>query len=227
MQGVLMVVDNEWSVLLRIGAALLIGTIVGLEREIRDKPVGMRTMILICVGACVFTLVSQRQGSLYADVARGIVADPTRIAAQIVTGVGFLGAGAIFRSTRSIHGLTTAASIWIIAAVGMACGFGEFLIAFVSGIAVLLILWILQEVETRIGFARNIQKYRIATTDPAIGFEDFDKVFDDANLQVLRRDCYQEGDQFVFAIRALGNITKHNLLRQTLLHADKYDLLRT
>src|SRR5262245_51128737 len=101
--------EHGWA-LQRLTAAGLIGMVVGLERELRDKPAGIRTMILISVGSCLFAMISQRMGAANAD--------PTRIAAQIVTGVGFLGAGAILRDARTIFGLTTAATIWMLAAVG-------------------------------------------------------------------------------------------------------------
>ena len=106
-----------WEISQRVAMAMVIGVLVGLEREVRDKPAGLRTIVLISVGACVFALVSEKMG--------GPGTDRTRIAAQIVTGVGFLGAGAILREARAVYGLTTAATIWMAAALGMACGFGR------------------------------------------------------------------------------------------------------
>ena len=113
--------------------AVILGGIVGLEREIRGKVAGLRTNILICLGASVFTIIS-RQMALQYD------ASTVRIAAQIVTGVGFLGAGAIIQDTGGIHGLTSAATIWIVASIGMACGAQFYQLAIVSTLIVIAVL---------------------------------------------------------------------------------------
>ncbi len=102
--------------------ALLLGAAVGLERERRGHGAGFRTMAMVSVGACLFTLLG-------AELFRGPGTDPTRIAAQVVTGIGFLGAGAILRDQGNIRGLTTAATIWVVAAIGMAAGFGAYVLA--------------------------------------------------------------------------------------------------
>lgn len=101
---------------LKLGAAVLVGGLVGFERERRDRPAGLRTHILVCLGSTLITLVS-------IEMAVGR-ADPTRIAAQIVSGIGFLGAGTIFRSETGIRGLTTAAGLWVVAGIGMGIGAG-------------------------------------------------------------------------------------------------------
>ena len=98
-------------VLLAVGC----GTVIGLERQLKHKAAGLRTNILICLGAAVFTIISR-------EMASGSQDSITRIAAQIVTGVGFLGAGAVIQDRGGIHGLTTAATIWLMASIGMACG---------------------------------------------------------------------------------------------------------
>ncbi len=114
--------------------AVVLGGIIGLERELSGKVAGIRTNILICLGAAVFTIVSRQ-------MAEGTDPSNTRIAAQIVTGVGFLGAGSIIRDRGGVLGLTTAATIWLVASIGMACGahfFGLAAIATITGFAVLL-----------------------------------------------------------------------------------------
>ncbi len=119
-----------WGLLL----AVLLGAIIGAERQIDNKPAGLRTNILICLGAAMFTIISREMGGQESA---------TRIAAQIVSGIGFLGAGAIIRDQAGIHGLTTAATIWMVASIGMACGAGFYLHAAIgAGIAfsVLLLL---------------------------------------------------------------------------------------
>ncbi|MGH2677187.1 MAG: MgtC/SapB family protein, partial [Actinomycetota bacterium] len=108
---------------LRLLGAALLGGVIGLEREVRDQPAGFRTHMLVALGSCLFTLISAYGfGAFQGDP--GVPYDPTRIAAQIVTGIGFLGAGAIIRSGMSVRGLTTAASLWVVAAIGMAVGAG-------------------------------------------------------------------------------------------------------
>jgi putative Mg2+ transporter-C (MgtC) family protein len=113
-------VNAEWADIARLLAAVLGGAIIGFERELHDKPAGLRTNILICLGAALFTLLSIRLGEDEATI------DKTRIAAQIVTGVGFLGAGAIIQFRGNVLGLTTAATIWAVASVGMAFGAGHY-----------------------------------------------------------------------------------------------------
>lgn len=117
---------------IRLLLAAIFGAAVGYEREHAEKPAGMRTLALISLGAAAFTLAS-----IYGF---GVGSDPARVAAQVVTGVGFLGAGAILRSGFNVRGLTTAASIWAIAGVGVAVGAGMYLL---SGVGTLLILIIL------------------------------------------------------------------------------------
>jgi len=119
------------SYIMRLMIAILVGGIVGLEREFKGKPAGIRTNILICVGSCLFMIIS-------IEVARtaGRIADPGRIAAQVVTGVGFLCAGTIMRSRFTVSGLTTAATIWVLSALGLALGAGYMLLA-VAGAAII------------------------------------------------------------------------------------------
>jgi putative Mg2+ transporter-C (MgtC) family protein len=115
---------SEWEVLARLAVAAGLGAAVGLERELRDREAGIRTHLAVSLGSGLFTIVSAYGFSEF--VSPGSPVDPTRIAAQIVTGIGFLGAGAIIRSGLSVRGLTTAASLWIVAAVGMAAGAGYY-----------------------------------------------------------------------------------------------------
>jgi putative Mg2+ transporter-C (MgtC) family protein len=113
--------------------AVALGSAIGIEREISGKAAGLRTNVLICLGAAVFTLVSKQMGI-------GTQNSATRIAAQVVTGVGFLGAGAIIQDRGGIHGLTTAATIWLVASIGMACGAGFHAIAVVATLIAMIVL---------------------------------------------------------------------------------------
>jgi putative Mg2+ transporter-C (MgtC) family protein len=120
--------------MLAIGLAVLFGAAIGLEREISAKAAGLRTNVLICLGAAVFTVISKQ-------MAAGTDASVTRIAAQVVTGVGFLGAGAIIVDRGGVYGLTTAATIWLVASIGVACGAHLYgLAALVTFIALIVLL---------------------------------------------------------------------------------------
>jgi len=110
--------------LLRLAVAAALGAVIGAEREFDEKAAGLRTHILVSVGAALFTLISAYGFSGIVENGKVVSYDPSRIAAQVVTGIGFLGAGVIFRSGISIRGLTTAASLWLVAAIGMASGAG-------------------------------------------------------------------------------------------------------
>ena len=121
--------------LISIILAALLGAAIGLERELSRKPAGLRTNLLICLGAAVFTIISREMAM--ADGTEGAV---TRIAAQVVTGVGFLGAGAIIQGRRGVHGLTSAATIWLVASIGMACGGQFYILAVVSTLIAILTL---------------------------------------------------------------------------------------
>src|SRR5262245_60561084 len=115
---------TEWELLGRLAVAAGLGAAVGVERELRDREAGVRTHLAVSLGSALFTVVSAYGFEDF--FVEGATIDPTRIAAQIVTGIGFLGAGAIIRSGLTVRGLTTAASLWIVAAIGMAAGAGYY-----------------------------------------------------------------------------------------------------
>jgi putative Mg2+ transporter-C (MgtC) family protein len=124
--------DVHPQMLLRLVVAVFVGALVGYERERKGKPAGVRTHGMVCLGAALFTVVS-----LYGF---GTASDPTRVAAMVVSGIGFLGAGAILPQRESVHGLTTAASLWVTAAIGLAVGVGMFAMSLVTTILVFLLL---------------------------------------------------------------------------------------
>jgi putative Mg2+ transporter-C (MgtC) family protein len=137
--------------LLRLVIAAGLGGAIGLERELRDHEAGFRTHLLVAVGACVFTLVSAYAWTDWTfSNTSGVVFDPTRIAAQIVTGIGFLGAGAIIVRGISVRGLTTAATLWVVAAIGMASGTGYYEVAVGAAALVLVSLGPLKLFSTRV-----------------------------------------------------------------------------
>lgn len=136
------------------------GAAIGLERELSDKPAGLRTNMLICVGSTLMTMVSLHVALSYAERQVNI-ADPGRIAAQIVSGVGFLGAGTIIQARGSVHGLTTAATIWVMAGIGLAIGSGYTAPAVATTLVLLLILWLLGILEKRLSRPRQFIHFQV------------------------------------------------------------------
>jgi putative Mg2+ transporter-C (MgtC) family protein len=146
---------GQWELIGRLALSLGLGAAIGIEREWRDRTAGLRTHILVCLGSAAFTIVSAYGFSEWyqnaAHAGRAIdVSGATRIAAQVVSGIGFLGAGAILRSDDGIRGLTTAASLWVMAAIGMACGAGYYELAVASTLLILIVLVALRQVSGRI-----------------------------------------------------------------------------
>ena len=132
--------------LLRLALAAGLGGAIGIERELRDRYAGLRTHLLVSLGAALFTLVSAYAWTGF-KFGNGVSYDPTRIAAQIVTGIGFLGAGAIMRQGISVHGLTTAATLWMAAAIGMTAATGFYSVAALATAVTLVVLWPLRVFE--------------------------------------------------------------------------------
>lgn len=134
----------DLDVILRLLLSAILGGLIGLEREIHGRPAGFRTHLLVSLGACVFTVTSIYFYTIYHGP--GVV-DPSRIAAQVVTGIGFLGAGAILREKASIRGLTSAACLWVASAIGVACGAGLYALSGVVTLLAIGSLLILKKVE--------------------------------------------------------------------------------
>ena len=203
----------------RLVAAVILGGFIGLERELRDKPAGFRTIVLICVGACLFTIVSQVMG--------GPDWNSTRIAAQIVTGIGFLGAGAILRDRRAVLGLTTAATIWAVAAIGMAAGFGLLVLAILGTVTILVALFAFDVIEHWIGAYRDIQEHHFSAPNTDDAMDRVQAMFKEVNLQARKRTCYEEDDRLVFHVRAMGAKANHERLRKSLAGSEEYKLRRS
>src|SRR6201991_3363079 len=134
------------DIALRLTLVVLLCGAIGLERETRDQPAGVRTHVLVGMGAAIFTLISAYGFAEFEEAGARI--DPTRVAAQVVTGVGFLGAGAIIHQGMAVRGLTTAAAVWISAAIGMAAGLGLYTLAFTGSAVVLIALLVFRHIRT-------------------------------------------------------------------------------
>ena len=158
--------------LIRLLVAVALGFALGLERELTNKYAGLRTHILVCLGACVFTLLSiygfptfAQGDNVIVDQATG-VRDTARIAAQIVTGIGFIGAGTVLRNGPMVFGLTTAATLWIAASIGMACGAGMYDVAFISTVLSIAVLTIIRIFERQFlpGNSKQVKRYKISVS---------------------------------------------------------------
>ena len=143
------IVEFEYSLRIRIAASIFFAFLLGVEREVTGKFAGLRTHILVSVGACVFTLLSLYGFKMHITEGISGVNDPARIAAQIITGIGFIGAGTVMRHGNNIFGITTAATLWVCAAIGMACGTGMYDIAASASIFSLIVLVLIRRFERR------------------------------------------------------------------------------
>lgn len=137
---------TPYTVMLRLSLSFLLGAVIGIERQLRRREAGMRTFTLICMGSTAAMLISIWIPQTYPNLLNG---DPGRVAAQVLTGIGFLGAGAIIQSKGSVHGLTTAACIWVAAVIGLGVGAGMYLAASVMTAFALLILVSLERLERK------------------------------------------------------------------------------
>jgi putative Mg2+ transporter-C (MgtC) family protein len=158
-------ISNEEAIW-RLTVALLLGAIIGIEREMTQKSAGMRTHMLVCMGSAIFTLISTADlwshslptTPLPPGVHLNISQDPGRISAQIVTGIGFIGGGALLKYGTNVRGVTTAASLWLMAAVGMLVGIGALQLAFVATVMAFVVLFSLGRVE-RIIFGKHLKEH--------------------------------------------------------------------
>lgn len=160
------------DILTRILSALLLGFIIGLEREMTNKYAGLRTNILVCLGACIFTIISIYGFPTFADGDNVIVSqatgvrDTARIAAQVVTGIGFIGGGTVLRHGANVFGLTTAATLWVAASIGMACGAGMYSVAIIGTILSIITLVSVRVFEKNIlvSSTKNTKRLRVNIT---------------------------------------------------------------
>ncbi len=134
------------AALLRLGLAMVLGALVGMERERGERAAGMRTLALVSLGSALFMIISAYGFSEFSGN-NAFSLDPSRIAAQVVTGIGFLGAGTILLRRNTVRGLTTAAAIWAVAAIGLACGIGQVVTAIMATVLTLIVLAVLRPVE--------------------------------------------------------------------------------
>ncbi len=197
--------------LIKVLIAVVIGGIIGFEREIHSKAAGLRTITLITVGATMFTILSEKFG------------DPatSRIAANIVTGIGFLGAGVILFAEGKLKGLTTASSIWVAAALGMAVGIGEYILAMVTTIIVIIVLAFFARLDQMVDhIGRETRTYEIVYPARDEKHEELEALFHECRMQVRKRKRMKQNGEMASVWELEGRFRDHLCLAEKLL-ADK------
>ncbi len=230
-----------WEILVRLVGSMLMGAIVGLEREFTHRPAGMRTHMLVSLGSCAIMVISQLLFVQYRPF--GAVPDPARLSAQVVTGVGFLGAGTIMREGPTVKGLTTAASLWAVACLGIAIGGGMYLVAIVGIVCVLLTLTIFEWFQKRILDSHNVlQDFTLSCRDVGAALAQINMLATAnrtilSNIQVEKRpeDHYQisfraefdgpksttRKDRFLEGLVSFPDITSVNVLGEYHVNSPK------
>lgn len=156
-----------YTILFRIAVAIAVGLSVGVEREYKNRPAGMRTHVLVCMGACIVALIESIFSANMGDIEGNVTYNFGRLSAQVISGVGFLGAGTILTASKKIVGLTTAASLWSVACLGIAVGYGLYLVALMGGVLVLVVLMSMQKI-VHVNAAKKVEVkfiHRVETID--------------------------------------------------------------
>ena len=187
----------------RLILASLLGGAVGMEREVSGKPAGLRTNLLICVGAALITEVSVLISALGSD------GDPGRLAAQIVSGIGFIGAGTILQSRGRIIGLTSAATLWVVAAVGIAIGARQYTVAVGTTLLILLALLVLRRLEATLAERRVIRRYHVGLAPSLESLATLQKVLEGLGLRVRMEAIDKDADRFHLVLLATGPVDAH------------------
>src|SRR5690554_4703499 len=189
------------DLLIRLLLAAILGGLIGLEREISGKPAGLRTNILICVGAALLTELSLGIGLLTPERPN---ADPARIAAQIVSGIGFLGAGTIIQARGSVVGLTTAATLWVVAAIGMAVGAAAYVEAIGTSVLVIAVLVLLRRLEVGLESRRRQVRIRVAMAAEPGALGRIEAVLADSGFSIDAVDVERTADGFAASFELTG-----------------------
>ena len=205
---------TPYEIILRLLLGTLLGGIIGFERQTHGRPAGFRTQLLVCVACTLLMIISENyssHGTLKEDFVK---LDPTRIAAGAMTGIGFLGAGVIVKTGVSVQGLTTAACIWIVAAIGLAAGAGQYLAALTGAVITFISLWILRIVETKI--PRLTYRYITLVTDESGDENAIRALFEEKGFTVSKMDyeiAFSEKEKdFIFTIASRSHVPMKELI---------------
>jgi putative Mg2+ transporter-C (MgtC) family protein len=204
--------DFSHEDLVKLALAVLFGSLIGAEREYRSKSAGFRTLILVTVGSTLFTLFSIRLGG---------PGNADRIAANIVTGIGFLGAGAIFRASDHVKGVTTAATIWMAAALGVGVGSGEYFLCASTSVVILLILLGFTKMEKLIDDLNQTRTYRIVCDYEDETLFHYEELFRKHHLKIHRGKQLREQGNITGSWELQGRTKDHEELTDKLLKDPK------
>lgn len=201
------------DLLAKLALSVILGGAVGIERELSGKPAGLRTNILICLGSALLMDLSMNLGVMQGGPRIG---DPGRIAAQIVTGIGFLGAGTILQARGAVIGLTTAATIWVVAAIGMIVGAGQYLEATGSTVLVVLVLTLLQRVERRI-LARHRTLNAVIRARRGASWESIEKEIRSSGVSIVSHKAFDHESDVTFEVCLSGPARQFDVITARLL----------
>ena len=205
--------------MIKIFLALVLGGALGLERQYHDKPAGFATNCLICLGAMLFTVLSE-----FMSLQGG---DPGRIAAQVVTGVGFIGAGSILRDGNKISGLTTAAGVWLVAAIGMAVGYGQYFWASLCAAAILVVQLGVRKTLTLMEFVKRYDTFYLTCEPNWQVVNKIIKQIEAQNVTILKSEVSKQDNRFHVSL--VATFTGHdfqNITRELLEMPEVYSLFK-
>ena len=206
-----------WSVILRITTAIIVGGLIGLERGMKNRPAGLRTYMVVCVGACLIMLTNQYVTQVFKT------GDPVRMGAQVISGIGFLGAGTIIVTRRNqIKGLTTAAGLWAAAGVGLALGIGFYEAALCGGLAIFTVMTLLQKMDNRMHRSTKVLEVYVELS-PSLALGDFLRQVREKSIDIRNTEREQDSDRDD-GVRAYFTTLK---LQQRQNHIDVIDDIRT
>ena len=188
--------------------AVILGGAIGIERELRSKSAGFRTLILVCLGATLFTIFSTYIGR---------TTSPDRIASNVVVGIGFLGAGVIFRSNSRVNGITTAASMWLCAAMGVGIGCGQFTASIISCLLVVLILFFFSFVDLFLDKLNQVREYKIEFPYEENHQHKFEELIEQFGLTIKSRSQTKIGNMITGEWIATGSQKKHHAFIEYIL----------
>lgn len=197
------------DILIKIILALVLGGVLGMERQYHDKPAGYATNCLICLGAMLFTVLSEYMGAAGGD--------PGRISAQIVTGVGFIGAGSILRDGNKISGLTTAAGVWLVAAIGMAVGYGQYVLAALAAASILVVQLGVRKTMRLLEFVKRYDTIYLVCEPNWEAVDKISKQIEKQNVSILKSEVTKQDNRFhvclvaTFTGHEFQNVTKELL----------------
>ena len=205
--------------LIKIFLAIVLGGTLGMERQYHDKPAGFATNCLICVGAMLFTILSEYMGAAGGD--------PGRIAAQVVTGVGFIGAGSILRDGNKISGLTTAAGVWLVAAIGMTVGYGQYILAMVTTCAILVFQLGARRTIKLVEKLKRYDTINLVCDPNWQTIEKISKAIEEQNIKILKQEVTKQENRFHVCLVATFTGTEfQNITKKLLEMPEVYSLYK-